>query len=84
MTRAQKEGEGYALRIGLQHPILTCFFFSIPRCPERERIGNKISKVIGMKTIKKTPAKDWVVVFILRLLCTFRGVSRASDVARPV
>ena len=53
MTRAQKEGEGYALRMGLQHPMLTSFFFAIPRCPERERTGNKISKVIGLKTIIK-------------------------------
>ena len=55
----------------LQHPILTYFFFPIPRCPARERTGNNN---------KKTRAKDLVVVFILK---REKGQQAASARGQP-
>ena len=36
------------------------------------------------RLLSSSTSKTKRTVILLRLLCTFRGVSRASDVARPV
>ena len=47
MTRAQKEGEGYALRTGLQHPILTFFFFLSPGTLSERGLETRYQKSLG-------------------------------------